>query len=399
MRRAEEPVGADTRPLVMHLMYRFDTGGLENGVVNLINRLPARHFRHAVVALTEVNADFARRVRAPDVEFIALNKPPGQGLWQYPALFRLFRQLRPSVLHTRNFAALEAQVPAWAAGVPVRIHGEHGRDINDLDGTRRRYQWLRRAYAPFVQRWTTVSRDLAGYLVDVVGIDAARVQQIYNGVDAEKFRPPAQGREPIPGCPFSDARYLLIGTVGRMQAVKDQLNLARAFIALLERRPALRDTVRLVMAGEGPLRAQVQAELGAAGLAELAWLPGDRSDVPLWMRGMDIFVLPSLAEGISNTILEAMACGLPVVATAVGGNRELVRPEATGCLVPAADPPALAEALLALAEQPQRRLQMGCAARATIEQEFALPVMLNSYAMLYQQSMRARGLRVPTELG
>ena len=70
MRRAEEPVGADARPLVMHLMYRFDTGGLENGVVNLINRLPARHFRHAVVALTEVNADFARRVRAPDVEFI-----------------------------------------------------------------------------------------------------------------------------------------------------------------------------------------------------------------------------------------------------------------------------------------------------------------------------------------
>ena len=111
----------DTRPLVLHVMYRFDTGGLENGVVNLINHMPADAYRHAVLALTEVT-DFSQRVQRKDVEFIALHKPPGHGIWQYPKLFKLFRRLRPHIVHSRNLAALEVQVPAWAAGVPVRIH-------------------------------------------------------------------------------------------------------------------------------------------------------------------------------------------------------------------------------------------------------------------------------------
>ena len=123
----------DPRPLIAHVVYRFDIGGLENGVVNLINRLPEDRYRHAVVALTEVT-DFRRRIVRDDVEFIALAKPPGQGIREWPALHRLFRQLRPSIVHTRNIAALEASLPALMAGVPVRIHGEHGWDSADPDG-------------------------------------------------------------------------------------------------------------------------------------------------------------------------------------------------------------------------------------------------------------------------
>src|SRR5512145_419193 len=93
-----------TVPLIAHVVYRFDVGGLENGVVNLINRMPVERFRHAVVALTEIT-DFRRRIARDDVEFIALDKPPGQGLWQWPTLRRLFTDLRPSIVHTRNIAA------------------------------------------------------------------------------------------------------------------------------------------------------------------------------------------------------------------------------------------------------------------------------------------------------
>ncbi len=115
----------DTRPLVAHVMYRFDVGGLENGVVNLINHMPREAYRHAVISLTEIT-DFRKRIVRDDVEFIALDKSPGHALWIYPRLFRLFRTLRPAIVHTRNLGALELVVPAWAAGVPVRIHGEQG---------------------------------------------------------------------------------------------------------------------------------------------------------------------------------------------------------------------------------------------------------------------------------
>lgn len=133
MARPETLPAADVRPLVMHVVYRFDTGGLENGIVNLINHMPPQAYRHMVVALTEVT-DFSRRLRVPDVQCVALHKPPGHGAKVYPAFWRLLRQHRPAVVHTRNLAALEMQAVAWAARVPARIHGEHGRDVDDLDG-------------------------------------------------------------------------------------------------------------------------------------------------------------------------------------------------------------------------------------------------------------------------
>ena len=255
----------DQPPLVAHVVHRFDTGGLENGVVNLINHMPEGAYRHAVIALTEV-ADFKKRINRPDVQFIALNKPPGHVLWIYPQLYRLFRQLQPAIVHTRNLAVLETAVPAWAARVPVCIHGEHGRDVGDFDGTNKKYQWVRRFYSPFVKHYIALSQDLAHYLVKPVGINEKRVTQIYNGVDATRFHP-ATLRQIIPGCPFKDAGLWLVGTVGRMQTVKDQTNLAQAFVHVLKIAPELRDRLRLVMIGDGPLRQKSMSILQAAGLA------------------------------------------------------------------------------------------------------------------------------------
>ena len=92
---------SDRRPLVAHVMYRFDTGGLENGIVNLINHMPADRYRHAVIALTEVT-DFRKRIQRNDVLFVSLNKAPGHGIWLFPKLFRLFRRLRPAIVHSRT---------------------------------------------------------------------------------------------------------------------------------------------------------------------------------------------------------------------------------------------------------------------------------------------------------
>ena len=377
------------RPLVMHILHRFDTGGLENGVVNLINHMPASAYRHMVVALTDVT-DFRLRLRHADVECVALHKPPGHGARLYPRLWRLLREKRPAIVHTRNLAALEMQVPAWFSRVPVRIHGEHGRDVSDLDGSSRRYQRVRRIYSPFVSQYIALSRDLAGYLTGPVGIAASRVTQIYNGVDAQRFTPAPQPMA-IAGCPFAAPAHWLVGTVGRMQTVKDQTLLARAFVRSLALQPELRERLRLVMVGEGPLRATAQQVLDEAGVAELAWLPGERSDVSDVMRGLSCFALPSLAEGISNTILEAMSAGLPVIATAVGGNAELVDEGRTGEIVPAGDAEALAQTLVRMAADRGRASDMGRAGRAEVERRLSLQAMVAAYQCLYDEQLAAAG--------
>jgi sugar transferase (PEP-CTERM/EpsH1 system associated) len=374
------------------VVYRFDVGGLENGVVNLINHMPADAYRHAVVALTDVT-DFRRRVQRDDVEFVALHKPPGHALALYPRLYRLFRRMRPAIVHTRNLAALEVVVPAWAAGVPARVHGEHGRDVEDLAGQSRRHQWIRRVYRPFVTRYIALSRDLQRYLTGTVGVPDARVAQIYNGVDSDRFHPRRGARPALAGCPFSAPGLWLVGAVGRMQAVKDPTTLARAFIEALQRAPALRERLRLVFVGDGPLRAPTQALLDAAGAGELCWMAGERSDVPELMRGLDVFVQPSLAEGISNTILEAMATGLAVVATDVGGNAELVEHGVSGVIVPPADPAAIADALVRLASDPAQAAAMGLQARAAVERRFSLQAMVGQYRAQYDRLAAASGGR------
>jgi sugar transferase (PEP-CTERM/EpsH1 system associated) len=365
---------------------------LENGIVNLISRLPVDDFRHVVVALTECAPQFCGRIRRTDVEFVSLHKPPGQGWKLFMRMFKLLRRYRPAIVHTRNLAALEMQLPAWAAGVPVRIHGEHGRDALDPDGTNRRYQWVRRAFRPFVTHYVAVSSDLQQYLVETIGISADSVSRICNGVDEKRFA----GDDRRHGAAGASAdQPLVVGTVGRLDKVKGQSVLVGAIARLLERQPGRRAGLRVRVVGDGPMRAELERDVANRKLGDVIELCGERQDVAELMRKFDVFVLPSIAEGISNTVLEAMACGLPVVATAVGGNVELVSSGRTGLLVPASNTAAMADAIAAYLDSRELRRTHGMNARAEIESRFTLSAMIEQYGELYRRALSATKLHRP----
>lgn len=367
-------------PLICHIIHRLDYGGLENGLVNLINRLPADRYRHAVVCLTTAS-DFRKRIERPDVPIIEVGKQPGKDPAAYFRVWCALRRLRPRIVHTRNLPALDMLAVAALAGVPRLVHGEHGLDVLELDGGSRKYNMLRRLSRLVVDRYVTVSRDLARWLVDEVRIPAARVTAIYNGVDTDRFSPgPAEGILPIG---FAPPGSFVVGTIGRLEEVKDQPTLVAAFCRMLELRPPLRDRLRLVIAGDGRLRGDIEARLEQHQARQLAWLPGFRSDAPELMRTCDLFVLPSLREGISNTILEAMATAKPVLATAVGGTPEIVEDGVTGTLVPPSDSEAMAHGLLTYVDNPVMAETQGSAGRARALDCFSLSGMVESYGRIY----------------
>lgn len=382
----------DPRALVIHVVFNFNVGGLENGIVNLINHMDGERFRHCVLALTACEPSFCKRIRRDDVSFIALAKSPGHGIKLYPRLYRLFAEHRPAIVHTRNLAALEAVVPARAAGVPIRIHGEHGWDLSDPGGVRLKYKLMRRLYRPFVNHYVALSGEIAHYLERSVGVPESRITRICNGVDAQRFHPALGGHGMLEGSPYNASGLIVIGTVGRLQPVKDQLNLVRAFALLMQRVPNEARRLRLMIVGEGPMRRQIEAEIAHFGLGERVWLAGERGDIPEVLRAMDVFVLPSRAEGISNTILEAMACGLPVVATAVGGSAELIEHGRSGGLVAANDSEALAALLELYVRDADLRARHGLAARARIEANFSIEHMVNSYQDLYTDQLGRAGI-------
>ena len=368
-------------PHIVHIVHRFDTGGMENGMVNLLNTLPPQRFRHSVIALTDYS-DFSKRIDAQPVDFYALNRAPGHGLGWMVRLWKLLRKLKPDLVHTRNLAALEAQFLAALIGVRATVHGEHGRDVFDLYGKNWKYNLLRRAAQPFVSNYIAVSKDLETWLRLSIHVPPRKLHQIYNGVDSTKFHP-REGVRPE----FAHPESIVFGAVGRMVEVKDYPTLTRAFIRLLQQQPERAARARLVIVGEGPARATCLKLLKSAGLAHLAWLPGERHDIAEIMQVFDVFVLPSKNEGISNTILEAMASGLPVIATAVGGNIELVEDGVNGTLIQPGDVANLAQALLSYLDTPARITEQAGHARRYAEQRFSIPAMAEAYATVYDQSL------------
>ena len=357
--------------LVVHLIYRLDFGGLETLLVDCVNRMPAHKYRHAIVCLTTYTA-FSERITQPGVELYALDKAPGLGLGTHAALFKLLRKLRPAILHTYNLSTVEYHLAAALAGVPVRIHAEHGRDAGDPLGLNRKHNLLRRLMQPFVDRFIPVSGDLQRWLRDEVGIADAKNIAISNGVDTEHYHP---GQ--------ASAGAFVIGTVGRVQDVKNQAGLVDAFIALRALLPHQHDRLRLVIVGDGPLRAQLEAKVAQAGIGAVVTLAGARSDIADQMRSFSVFALSSIAEGMPVTMLEAMACGLPVVSTAVGGIGELVQEGVTGALVPARDAGAMARALAVYAGDSALCARHGAAARARIVQHYSVTAMVQAYVALY----------------
>jgi len=378
-----------TPPLVAHVVHRLCVGGMENGVVNLINRMPENRYRHAVICLTEFT-DFRLRIRRADVPIVALHKRQGQDMGAYLRLMRCLRKMRPAIVHTRTFATLEGQFYAALAGVRGRIHGEHGRNAGELEDAAWRRKLVRRALHPFIHAYAAVSKDLSMALARSVGISTDQVAAIYNGVDTEVFYPWRDTRPAIGPPGFVPEEGVVIGTVGRMQEVKDQPTLVRAFLHLREMMGQGREKLRLVLVGDGPLREHCGRLLEEGGARAAAWLPGECSNIGETMRAMDVFVLPSRGEGAANTLLEAMATGLPSVATRVGGNPELVQEGVTGMLVPAGDPVSMAAAIRRYVDDSGLRSAHGRNGRLRVESEFTLDSMVRRYADLYDHVLGAR---------
>ncbi|MEG3640520.1 TIGR03088 family PEP-CTERM/XrtA system glycosyltransferase [Magnetococcus sp. PR-3] len=371
-----------SRRHICHLVHRFDVGGLESVLVELIHRLPVERYQHTVVALTEIT-DFSQRVNAQDVAFYALNKQPGKDLGVWWRLYTLLRQIKPDVVHSCNLATIEGQLPAWLAGVPRRIHAEHGRDSYDLEGRNPKYRLLRRLLNPLIHHWVPVSRDLARWLEGPLKISAHKVRPISNGVDLDRFHPDQADRallERLGGWSGADTIALC---VGRLWPVKDQANLLNALKILKDQ--GVLGAFKLALVGDGPERQRLENQVNRFHLETAVQFLGTHEDVAPLVAAADLFVLPSLAEGTPLTVLEAMACGAPIVASAVGGVPDLVKGDQYGTLVPPGDAHALATALQAYIEQPRAALRQtqGVLCRQWAEQHFGWPKAVDAYDQLF----------------
>lgn len=376
-------------PLIAHVIHRLDFGGLENGLVNLVNRLPHERYRHAIVCLSGFNPEYCRRITRNDVEVVSLDKQPGKDVGVYWRMWRTLRRLRPQIVHTRNLGTVDMQWIALVAGVRHRVHGEHGWEASDPRGLNPRHLAIRRACRPVTHRYVPMSADIAAWLREAVGVDPSRIRQLYSGVDTQRFSPSL----PHVGSPLPYAGEvarsagegsLTIGTIGRLDPVKNQAALIDAVAALRPRFPQL----RLLIVGDGPLRDALRQHAIDAGLETAIEFAGARNDTPDLLRRMDLFVLPSINEGISNTILEAMATGLPVVAGRVGGNPELIVDGVTGALYDPAQPGALESALASYLVDPARCRAHGRAGRERVVQNFSLEAMVQRYLALYDELLK-----------
>jgi sugar transferase (PEP-CTERM/EpsH1 system associated) len=370
-------------PLVLHVIFRLDYGGLENGLVNLVNRMSPERFRHGIVCLAGFS-DFRQRIRRPDVEVYSLDKRPGKDLGAYVRFWRLLRQVRPDVVHTRNIGTVDMQWLAWLAGVRGRVHGEHGWDAADPQGRRARGRIIRLVCRGAIQRYVAMSRDLASWLESSTGIASARITQIYNGVDTDRFATQGELPQDLPWRGQSAGR-IVFGTVGRLDPIKNQGALLDAFAATVREVPSGQSRLRLIVVGDGPLRSDLHARAAELGVADMVWFTGTRNDVPDLLRAMDVFVLPSLNEGISNTLLEAMAASRAVIAARVGGNPEIIEPGRTGALYDPRDPRGLAQVMIEYCNSPERVAAQGAAARERAVRSFGMGAMVDRYTALYEQ--------------
>lgn len=382
---AKRSDAAGERPLIVHLIYRLDYGGMETVLVDLINQMGDTPYRHAVICLAGYS-DFRNRLRSPEVAVFDLNKRAGKDLASYARLWRLLRRLRPALVNTYNVATLDLAPVARLAGCRV-VHAEHGWAVRQ-EQVPAKYVYLRRVMRPFVDRFVVVSRDLGAWLQRAVGVPEVKLACIHNGVDPEMaVRARAEARRRL-GIPV-DA--YVMGTVARLDPVKAQGLLIQAMAE-----SAIRDVPRaqrLYIVGEGPERPRLESLIREHNLGEQVQLIGARDDVPEWLSAFDVFVLPSFNEGISIAALEAMAAGLPVVAAQVGGNPEVVLSGITGQLVPVGDVPALAQALAHYRDDPETAIAHGRAGRERMRSEFSLAAMVERYRHLYDEIIDIRSGR------
>lgn len=377
-------------PLIVHVIYRFDFGGLEMLLAECIRRTPRQRYRHAIICISGYSA-FVEKIEGTGTPIYSLDKPAGLGLSAHFRLWKLLRTLRPTILHTYCISAVEYTATGMFAGVPVRMHSEHGRNLNEADGCNLKYNVLRRAMALLMHSCIAVSSDLQSWLAEIVRVPRSKISHISNGVDTEKFSPSSM-QLPSGLVHASRPNRFVIGTVGRVTEVKNQAALVDAFVLLLERFKGNKPELSLTIIGDGPLLTALKEKISALGIAHLVWTPGARNDIAEIMKTFSVFVLPSLSEAMPVAALEAMATGVPVIASRVGGLPDVVKENITGMLVDSPCPEYLAGAIAEYVQNPEMGKSHGAAGRKFVEQHHGIDPMVNEYLALYDAGCETQSM-------
>lgn len=365
------------RPVrVMHVLHHLQPGGMEYGLIKLVNELPSDI--ESIICSTTTASPTMKALLPARVRVVELTRRSGNEprlVWQ---LFRTFRREQPDIVHTHAWGTLvEGYVAARLARVPHLMHGEHGTlQLTASQVRAQRWVWSR------VDRLLSVSSRLAERMSAAVGVPLARITVIRNGVDLMRFGSASrvEARREL----GVDDDLALVGHAGRLVEVKDQAALVQTAVQLKGggRR------FRILIAGEGALRGALEAQIAGLGVADCVQLLGHRSDVERFFSALDVYVLCSRSEGMPNTILEAMATGLPVVSTQVGGADELVVNGETGLLVRPGRPELLGNAIGRLIDDAYLRSSMGCAGLARATQAFSLASMVGGYHDMYLEGAK-----------
>ena len=352
-------------------------GGTEKMVISLAASLPKEEFSVSILTIKPAGPlhEMARVSGIPAYTLGIRSRLNG-----FLAPLRLFRFLlknRFDVLQTFLFLANNlGRVVGWAANVPVRIGSQHSTDY-----WRRSYHnlldWVT---APFGRIVVSVSQAGRNMLIRKVGFAPGKVIVIPNGVPPAAVIPKDKARE-ILG--FSGEEFL-IGSAGNLRAPKGYQYLLPAFREVVLKHPE----AKLLIAGEGPLRKTLEKFSRRLEISKKVFFLGFQNDLTVFYSGLDLFVMPSLWEGMPVALLEALSYGLPVVATAVSGIPEVVRDGVEGLLVAPANPQQIATGMLELLGNPQKRLEMGGQGRARIENEYSREKMVAAYANLYREMVK-----------
>jgi glycosyltransferase involved in cell wall biosynthesis len=370
------------RPRILLLVTLAETGGAQTYVAALAAGLTGRF---DVTVAAHGSGPLRGAAEAAGADFVALRhvrRPlSARDVLGLLELTRLVRRLRPDVVHASSSkAGALGRVAAYLAGVRVRVFTVHGWAFAAVRGPRSRlYRLADRTLRPLTTVTICVSERERTLGLAARTCDAERTVVIRTGIDAGP-RPHAR----------PDSEPPTIVSVGRLQAPKDTVTLLHALASL----PSGFGTALLV--GEGPERPGAEALIRRLGLAHSVSLLGDREDVPQLLAASQVFVLSTRSEGLPVSILEAMAAGLPVVATGVGGVPELVVDGETGLLVRPGDPAALAAALRRLLEDPELRRKLGAAGRARVGTHFTLDSFHEAHVAVYRRELAARGLPLPS---